>query len=124
MWKLVVTILIPVFSTLFGLLKGRAIGKQQAESAARKAIADATSEANKAKASASAEAMKNEAVHAAIALATQVAASKVKSQEHAESVEQEIQAASDTGDIDALVAIARRQKERADQFARNLEARQ
>ena len=122
MWKLVVTILIPVFSTLFGLLKGRAIGK--AESAARKAIADATSEANKAKASASAEAMKNEAVHAAIALATQVAASKVKSQEHAESVEQEIQAASDTGDIDALVAIARRQKERADQFARNLEARQ
>lgn len=106
MWKLLAAVLVPIASLLWGWLKGRSSGKEKAEAKARVAVADATSEANKAKASAAAEVAKNTAVHAAITLATQVAASKAESQEYAESVEQEIQTASDTGDIDALIAIA------------------
>lgn len=117
MWKLVLVLVVPLAGMLVGWVKGRRSGscKLEAENVTlRNQLSKAKSDARVA--AEEADAVAN-AVHAgAVARHAQDGSAKAT-----EDLERQLEHASDTGDIDALLGIAKAQYERAEQFRRKLE---
>ncbi len=108
MWKMVVAVLSPLACLLFGWVKGSSSRKKLDEAKAGKVAAE--SRAVKAE-------KEESAVSAAASLSTTAREAVKDSDLSAEEMESQLEDASNRGDLDMAIRIARQQAERAREFA-------